>query len=482
MKFEKFDKYVKDQMPKRDDQVDFVSDEHYDQLWNNVYPEIKSFYEKKKKRRFVFFLLPLILIIVVLPFYFLQHESDQADINILESNSTSQSPYQKNIADSDLHESKNNLVDPAEKPTISKEASLSRDLKSPSRRSIVREGPSRAIQNQEIQMTSGSTAFDKNQLISIKNGDFGLPHAPNVHNDIQKASGPTIEQDQDQSQVRSTLLRVSLLEILSLDSEEIQLDISTKGNYNTQIFESYVQPKRYRSIGIGHSRFVDNPFHEPIQINEDNAVFNFTSINLLYSRRYNKRFAFTSGFHYLRQKVQVPFVFEDLLYDSHDDPIQNSLVMLQTDGPSASKEVLQNTIGNDQFQIKFLPEAMVQDGDLLDAIGSATVKLDIYQIPFQVDYHMGRGRWEFVGFTGLSLNFFHLQLSELPVEVFKNGILVSNETNFKPISKYLLLPNIIFGSGIRYQLTDRLDVQALLNLNPLDLRYARMQFGILRKW
>ena len=487
----KFDKFINEQLPKEGEHIDFIGEEQYEQLWSDVYPDIESFYKKKKRRGIVLWLLfPILLVgIITTGMYFSNQKVDENSLaepekltsKIIESTveSTTNIDLAQDVDDISLINESYNSLDHvisnlnAGKITDAKDFAnvvVAKKRVHSTTETITKE-KSQQSKSAILPQIFTSSEKELNQESKTKESDFSII-------DHGKTPGfGTLESDL----FPTIFLSGNSLTLFPKLTGSLLESIQTTIVYEPQFFELDTDKKRYREIGIGHTRFVNNPFTNSNRIRNDRAIFNYSSLNLILSRRYNHRFSFTSGFHYLRQKVWVPFKLYDEPYVSGQNSFQNSIVAENTDG-SPSQEVLQNSINDDALAIQFLPGAQVNEGDLLDAAGSATILLDIYQIPFQLDYHMGHGKWELICFTGISLNYFRLQLSEFPIEIYKDGILVSNDINFRPIRRHFVLPNLILGSGVRYQLSEKYALHMLLNLNPLDLRFARLQFGVMKNW
>lgn len=510
MKFENLDSFIKKQVNASSENQNH--DIEFDKVWTKVRPEIDAFYKKKKKRRLLFWLfIPFALSSLI---FIGLNRNNQDGEKIVESrnnntlvktktktNTNSQgSEFSESDASLNLNENikgteKNigseSLVNRNAEPSLSSQSSTiaskisgievdKNSLESTSKISANNTDQAKLISINELSNDSNRIILN-NKFLNQQSTIQEESHFPEHSVSIDDISLSKIQNKNIRNILNTENLVFINMQLLPIFANEIKKEIYDEIEYSPQIFESFPSNKRFLEIGIGHSQFVQNPFTNTNQIDNDASTFSYRSLNFIISKRYNRRFSFSSGYHYIKQKAWVPFELKDIPYLEEPQAFENSLLGSNSDGTGVSQQVVDNTIDKDELAVKFLPGAEVNYGDLLDATALATIELDLYQVPFQIDYHLGRNKWEMIMFTGISLNYIRLQVTEFPIEIYKENILVSTDINFKPISRDLFIPNLILGAGIRYQFTEKYALHSLLNINPLDMRYARWQFGIMRR-
>ena len=447
-------------------------------FWTEMQPKIDAIYRKKNKRR-VFILLFGIVFLASTSLYFLQENKNDKTQQFIEikvaKESIENTDFSKNnsIASNDNFKPEiieNNL--PNNNPSIKAPENLLSKTKLNSNYS-----KSTNTGNLDLQKISNDKNIETNSTrILTKNPSF-------ISAELHSLSGTHEDkfQFQDSVQDKTSLYPINNTKFLKspislLNSEVKPLDVQ----FST--INEILIAKRNRNweIGLGHTRFVRNPFlNIPTTTSNESLTIalidkNYTSIDLIVNRNLGKRFSFTTGLRYIHQFVQLEYTVDDLVYTDDGTNVQNAFRSII----ERNITPLTNSMQEDQLFIKLLPGKTLNEGDLINGLGIGNVHLAIYEVPFQVNLHQNIGRFEIVGFAGLSINWIQARIPSFDVELFVENDLISNDINFSPISEQIIIPNIILGGGLRYRIKKRYKLHSFYNHNPLDTNFSRIQFGL----
>lgn len=184
-----------------------------------------------------------------------------------------------------------------------------------------------------------------------------------------------------------------------------------------------------------------------------------------------RKTSLTTGLYFLQQKIDVAYGLDSLVYNDQDRLIEKELGDLTSKAAGGATE--------NGLELIFLPDAEVANGDTLSLFGNLPIRLRAYQIPFLLNIHLGQQkRFEYLATVGFSLNIVKVRVDELPVEVFKNNQLVSNDINFEATEVRLLGGGLYMGGGLKYYLIPHLNISASLRYEPLARDFSRFEIGL----
>lgn len=474
-----------------------------DLFWDNMQGKVDLIYRQKRKRRLMAFLFSLAFLISAIGgiSYFNYTPKAETSSSLSSKNPINHSQEnQSNSSSLDNKEiQKNSIAEIPQKPTVNNSAAES--TKKTSQQTNTK------APNSNNQKTSNSIAHSLNKKptysLQLNNQESSLF---NLKDQGQKPFNHTknnyakqfINLDTSRLETNDTLKnpidlrgvsigklnyvsesRLAPLKIQLLNDQQFLLksSFSSRKSYDMPVIS---RPRDIWELGFSHSRFIKNPFLHipPSQIKPDQSVSisdkRFRSFNLIANLNLSKKISLTSGIHYLSQYIQVDYKFYQQAYEENENALQNSLSNIV----GRESISLENQIKESDLFIKFLEGKTAQEGDLLDIFGQADAYARIYQIPLQLNYKFRYSNWELVAFTGVSVNAIFLKIPRFDVEVYKENELISDDINFRPLRKELLVPNFILGAGVRYTLWDFTHLHLYYNSNPLDRKFARIQMGV----
>lgn len=230
-------------------------------------------------------------------------------------------------------------------------------------------------------------------------------------------------------------------------------------------------------IGISHARYPANPFTViDAQDIENNKFINllsssYSNSNFVVTKKAKGRLSLSSGIYFTQQKIDVAFGFDSLIYESGNKAIEDGIKLL-------ANNVTNNNSDENELELRFFPSANILNGDSLELYGHLPIKLVAYQLPLIWNFHFGRKRLEYLLNVGFSLDFIAITVDELPVEVFKEGVLVGNDINFKALKKIFLGARLYLGSGLKYHFSEHVNASVLFKLEPYSKEFSRYELGV----
>lgn len=241
-----------------------------------------------------------------------------------------------------------------------------------------------------------------------------------------------------------------------------------------------LKPKRklHRwEVGLSHSPFILNI--KKALVEEDgsdekiNVDFRYRNINLPVTRWFNPKWSLTSGISYSQLKLGLNFEVEEVYELVPTD--EEFRKILDDNAPSGQLSI--NDL-SEEFEINFTADADLQDGDTLFVDGGIPLTLNVIQVPLVLNYHFGKGKLEGLIHTGIALNYFDTRLQNIEFDIYKNNNLISEPIIFDPVRDRSVDFSLYFGAGIKYHLSDRINLGFSTKLDFTGLLLSRHEIGL----
>jgi len=456
-----------------------------DEIWQKAKEEINV---SKKKRRFfwLFFLGISSLVFLIAYVRFFQQESSHSIFNeikeIGEERALTTNGGIHPCLDQTPEATENNVStsgvehpDNLAKKAIKQAEVISGQPYQTAAQSMPKEGfPENHIQDKPVEPVARkngviSTVVSK-ELIKEKAFTSGLLVGTITQNLVELSSAKKEEINYSKIALFETLEVLPFTQIRSITAKNQAPNLSLLSS----------EPKEHRGwkreLGGSYSRFFQNPFTDDEEQHRQNNKYlellseSYRSTNIVLTSALGKRKSLTTGLYFLQQKIDVAYGLDSLIYDNQNPLIEKELSDL-------TAKVAAGTTGND-LELSFLPDAEVVNGDTLSLFGNLPIRLRAYQIPVLVNIHLGqRKRLEYLLTAGVSIDIVKLRVDELPIEVFKNNQLVSNDINFQPSEVMLLGASLYMGGGVKYHFSPQFNISASIKFEPAASEFSRYELG-----
>ncbi|MEL7147156.1 MAG: hypothetical protein AAFO69_12355, partial [Bacteroidota bacterium] len=464
-KYQHIDEFIRKQLSQA---------EHADEVWNvppdDVWLKAKAeINAPKKKRRFLwlFFIGLLGLILIGVSFSFLQQEQEgRGDANTQEANVSFQVPEspQSFNAKTDQKAGKKPVAKNRQASTANVPESSAKDIST----GVFSLQPEDTSYSEILQSDNSSTQQKSLASVGMEIAEKTTIQPVTIQerttasddlssNNAQDEPKSAIESAEeitdDPTNVLTTLEVLPFTKIRSLIAKTEEPDIS--------LLSSEPQDQNHWKIelGISYSRFFQNPFTDDEEQHRQNNKYlellsdSYRSTNVVLTSALGRRTSLTTGLYFLQQKIDVAYGLDSLIYDD-----QNRLI--EKEFGDLTAKIAAGTTEND-LELIFLPGAEVVNGDTLSLFGNLPIRLRAYQIPLLVNIHLGqRKRLEYLVTAGVSVDIVKLSVDELPIEVYKNNQLVSNDISFQPREVMLLGASLYMGGGLKCHFSPGLNISA----------------------
>ncbi len=234
-------------------------------------------------------------------------------------------------------------------------------------------------------------------------------------------------------------------------------------------------------MGISHFRYPINPFttitEKDLQRNEYLKLISskYSNLNAIISKNLSKHWSLSSGLYITYQSINAGFEIKDIIYQDNqfDDYLRSfpRRFYNQTQSPDKSN-----------LAVVFLPDANVINGDTLQLTGQLPVQLQAFQIPLLVNYSYRKDKLIYGGSIGVSMDILKISIDQLPVKIYKDKTIVSEDIGFKPFYRTIIKPNIYLGLETKYFISKQINLGVAYKFEPLSPKFSRFEFGIYRRW
>ncbi len=232
-------------------------------------------------------------------------------------------------------------------------------------------------------------------------------------------------------------------------------------------------------IGLSHAPFVSNPFNlanSDEELNENESYYLnsiYDNVNIYINHGLNRKMSLTSGLMYSKLKIQLDFTDAEL-YESSSST--DDLAARISNSIHAGSLFINDK--KSDVNITFKPGVILQAGDTLAYAGMVPIKIDGIQIPFLFNYHLSRGKFEWVTTAGFSIDMFNIAIDEVAIDVFRKQELISEEVNFNTLSVRESEFTLYLGGGLKYHIGRHINLGAAVRLDLAALVFSRYDFGV----
>lgn len=228
-------------------------------------------------------------------------------------------------------------------------------------------------------------------------------------------------------------------------------------------------------MGLSHSPLILLPvvradFKEDEDVNLD---VKYRNLNGLISRRLNRRFSLTSGLMFSSLDVGLDFGVEGI-YEM--DEVDVDFKGILPNNSSGGSLTIDDTTSD--LDIIFRPDANLMNGDSVFVKGKIPFEVKAIQLPFLVNYHFGKGKFEGLIHAGGSLDYFDLRVRSLDFDVFKDDNLISESVNFEPEKYTGFGVSAYLGAGVKYHLNDHFNLGLSTKFNVTALIFSTYELGV----
>lgn len=240
-----------------------------------------------------------------------------------------------------------------------------------------------------------------------------------------------------------------------------------------------VRPNYKNEIGISHTELLLNLFlafeiqtdNPDDQISISNTYFN---ANATGRKWLNRKWSFMTGVQYSHLDLDVVFSVSDTLDKELKDYVNEEFNAI-------TRQRSQNDEERD-IDIVLKDGIDPQIGDLLNIKGDVKLKVRAIQIPFFLDYHIYKRKFEYTFGFGATLDY--LNVSEIPksFEIYKSNQLISKPVMISEYKERYFDGSLYLKTGIRYSISERFNIGLDAKINLLELPFSGLDAGFYYRW
>ena len=460
-----------------------------DDLWNDA----KTHFPKKKKsnRRALWFLFPFLLIGLCAGYYLtIDNESEVSLSEAIEATPS------KTLATNEEKQVTNNLIkedNNIEKEVETNSPESTRGQVEPEAKVIGSISSTRKRKNTQTSDVVLTTAMTNSSIIKHEkettDGQIITPINSTVRptDDTYTKSESLLSQQvnvisEDDSGV---IPNYTLYPIAQIGSTKSILSVSDRQFFNYLSEPVLTEPTRAPSLlpmsELGMS-YLLNPIvfilnAGPLEGDHPDDVVEFfgsyNNINLTSSRWLGKKWSVSSGIYYSDYDLTIDISVWDEVETEITDLIQANY--------SSSFNRSSKTNDNEDLTITVFDGFTLEEGDFVNLRLDAALDLMSVQIPFILNYHFYKKRFEYHLGAGAALDILHGEQLAIDVDVFKddNYVAVGNQGRIEFTEWGLSLYTT---AGMRYRISPNINLGLALRVSPNNLHFSGVEFGLNYRW
>lgn len=247
-----------------------------------------------------------------------------------------------------------------------------------------------------------------------------------------------------------------------------------------QIHIKQNQNKSRWELGLALSQFNKKPEWIITDLLNEDDMYTMQSsqigFNASISKLVSNRFSYTTGIMY----NHLDFDLTILDNQNFGDEITIETLKKRIKDFVRVGNLSVNGNGRD-INIEFLDENDLSKGDILNLRAEFPINLNLYQIPFILNYRYIKHKWEWNASGGMSIDLVRVRVNNINVDVSKNGISTIKPVEIEPISDTSLTGSLYIGTGFKYEVYPKLSLGLLSRVDLTDLRLSKYDFGIYYK-
>lgn len=131
-----------------------------------------------------------------------------------------------------------------------------------------------------------------------------------------------------------------------------------------------------------------------------------------------------------------------------------------------------------EIEIDYLQNLNIQSGQQVDIKLGIPLRLDSYQLPLLVNYHIGYRRFEWIVSAGISVDFVRVGIENVDVQVTSDNESIIEPVIYQPISVRLIDGSLYGGVGLRYALSHHLHLGMNTRIDIGEPRLSKIDTGL----
>jgi len=228
-------------------------------------------------------------------------------------------------------------------------------------------------------------------------------------------------------------------------------------------------------LGLSHSKFLISAVLNADVIEDEEAELNnikFSIYNITITGRkwINRNWSYSIGANFSQLDINTDI---DLL-----DTLDRNLNNFINDKYAISRSNLKSEVPD----IGLIDGVELNVGDILNVRGNVDLSLRAVQIPVLIDYHIYKGKMEYLLGTGFSMDFLEVAQDEIDISIYKDQQLINKPFVQERVSEFLFDYSIYADLGMKYHVHKNLNAGLSMKISILDPVFSYAELGVYYRW
>jgi len=462
-----------------------------DQIWENALPHLP----KKKNRRFLFGYVLAFLFVGAVGYFalsqfdFTPNELEEAVVSET-SGELDDSSLQNSLVNSEsettsLENSRVNseTEQTSNVATIEKSNQTEKALKqnaTPTQRTT--SNTKGGIRNEKI-VSNINRAFVESLPINSSEESVEVdvgPKPAKIANSIEGSAQSTLPNKSIESSGGKNFNAVSPISLMNLKKVNKTFEPIVLAERKTLPINPIKTGLPKREVGIYHLYKPVSFLTGEINLNEESEVlkvgFSYGHLGLSYTQWVKKRWSFSTGIAYSELATAFNVDVEGKLTSSDINSfINQQFGEIANQGSPVSK-------GSNELVINIKPGFMVNPGDEVILSGDFNIDLKLYEIPFFINHHWFRNRFEYSAGIGGSVDFVMASQRARNLTLIRGADVISEPTPDQEEHESQMFGTGYIQGGVKYKLSEQLNLGTTVRVGIIQPVFSGVEVGIYYRW
>jgi len=237
------------------------------------------------------------------------------------------------------------------------------------------------------------------------------------------------------------------------------------------IIPTTFRPKN--ELGVSTSKYIlETILNNEVLTDPSSEIKNlntsFININASHRKWYNRNISYVYGLNVTN--IGLNFDLDAL------DTLDQNISTTNNTYEISTRRTAQN------INIELKEGIELLEGDIINVKGNIGLNLLAVQVPFMIDYHLYKNKFEYLFGVGISLDVMHVSQEEINISIFKQQQMVNKPLKNNEISEYLYDYSLYGSLGARYHINKNWNLGISTKISILEPIFSYAEIGIYHRW